>query len=84
VTTDDKTRIPEPTPFEKFETLTKRLLGVPKKEITEKARRQKKAPRIAKGSSRNKCRNFAEIAAVWSRGMPKHCNTYSVMGPKGR
>lgn len=49
VTTDDKTPIPEPTPFEKFETLTKRLLGVPKKEIAGKAQRPKKVPRIAKG-----------------------------------
>jgi hypothetical protein len=35
----------EPTPFEKFEELTKRLLGVSKREITEKAQRPDKTPK---------------------------------------
>lgn len=41
--------IPEPTPFERFEALTKRLLGVSKKEITEKASTRPKAPKKANG-----------------------------------
>lgn len=39
---DESTRLPEgPTPFERFEELTRRLLAVPKRELDEKRDEEK-------------------------------------------
>lgn len=56
---DDPPKLPDPTPFERFQDLTRRLLAVPKKEADEVAEQQddfrgKKRKKTTKPQSNDK------------------------------